>query len=330
MGNLGEETLEAWLERTIRERIAADRRIIAIERAPFPHVGSYDCEYVTVTIRGAGKVVLFLKDFGHSRLPKDQPAQRRLRELHVYEELLDEATLGTPRFYGTMADQQTQRYWMLLEYVDADVVEEIDAQNGSLAVSWLARMQRHFLNRGAQLEQCDFLLRHDTAYFHGKAAAARRDALGIAPTSHDRIEAIIDFYLAGADLLLSQPMSLVHGGFIPWHILVDRSADPARVCVVDWELAAIGATLYDVAMFIDDAPPELHENLRDMYHAAALRHGVPVSDPDEMLATIDRFRLHRVVDWLSRGVEKQYSARKVEWLLQRAEALRDALEHAGR
>jgi hypothetical protein len=37
-----------------------------------------------------------------------------------------------------------------------------------------------------------------------------------------------------------------------------------------------------------------------------------------MLRVMDCFRLHRILDWLSRSVEKQFSERKVEKLVAQA------------
>ena len=45
-----------------------------------------------------------------------------------------------------------------------------------------------------------------------------------------------------------------------------------------------------------------------------------------MRRVIDCFRLHRVVDWLSRSEEKGYSQEKIGWLVNRAESLSHAVQ----
>jgi hypothetical protein len=89
---------------------------------------------------------------------------------------------------------------------------------------------------------------------------------------------------------------------------------------VDWELAARGSLLYDLAIFVDDAEPPLRTVLIEKYRVQAMQHGLPLPDHATMMATIECFRVHRVIDWLSRGVEKSFSAKKVNSLLKRAEA----------
>ena len=182
-------------------------------------------------------------------------------------------------------------------------------------------MQGHFLHHPDNLGRCDFLIRHDAAFFRSKAESARRDVARLSPSSAPRLAAVVERYDRAIELMASQPRSLVHGGYIPWHILVDGDREPARVCAVDWELAALGATLYDLAFFTDGVASPLRERIWEAYRAAASEHHVPVPDPPEMQQVIDCFRLHRVFDWLSRSVEKGFPEEKVAALVGQAQAL---------
>jgi hypothetical protein len=88
--------------------------------------------------------------------------------------------------------------------------------------------------------------------------------------------------------------------------------------------------LYDLASFIDDAPAAIREQLCFAYYDAAVHQGVPVPDPASMQGVIDCFRLHRVVDWLSRSEEKGFSVDKIGWLVNRAQLLADAVARPAR
>jgi hypothetical protein len=57
------------------------------------------------------------------------------------------------------------------------------------------------------------------------------------------------------------------------------------------------------------------------YRDAAAEHGVPVPDAPEMRRALDGFRLHRILDWLSRSVEKEFPEPKVAKLVVQAERL---------
>lgn len=209
---------------------------------------------------------------------------------------------------------------MLLELVRGETVDQLDEHNGAPAVEWLAMFQAHFLAQAGKLRRADFLIEHDWDYFRSKAQAARRDVSAISPESLTQLDDILAVYEPTVRTTLDEPKFLVHGGFIPWHIFVDRSVSPPRVAVVDWELAARGSLLYDLAIFIDDAEPDLQSVLIEKYRRRAIQHRLPLPDNATMMETIECFRVHRVIDWLSRGVEKSFSAKKVTSLLKRAEA----------
>jgi hypothetical protein len=65
----------------------------------------------------------------------------------------------------------------------------------------------------------------------------------------------------------------------------------------------------------------VRERIWQAYREAAAEHGVPVLDEAQMQRVIDGFRLHRVLDWLSRSVEKEFPEPKVASLVGRAEEL---------
>jgi aminoglycoside phosphotransferase (APT) family kinase protein len=313
--------VQAWLRHVVADRIANGRAITEIRRAPFPHIGSYQCERVFVALANGERMELFLKDYGQTRQSKDQPIKRRIRELRVYGELLDGAGLGTPTLFGIMHDEHGDQCYLLLELVNAEVVEQVDARNGYDVVRWLAHMQAQFLNCAHKLGQADYLIQHDARYYEAKAAAAEHDAVTVAPRCAPEVRTITARYADSIASFCEAPGSLVHGGFIPWHIFVDRGVEPRRVCVVDWELAGFGSTLYDLAIFVDDAPPALRTDLCKVYRDAARLEGVPVADFDELMTSVNAFRLHRVVDWLSRAVEKGYTPEKIDWLVARGKSL---------
>jgi aminoglycoside phosphotransferase (APT) family kinase protein len=303
------DELRDWLERVV------PGPIVKVARERVPYIGSYDCEAVTVDLADATSRRFFLKDFAHSRQSKDDRDRRRDRELRVYRDLLAETDLGAPKYCGSVWDGSRGRYWLLLELVDAEVVKEVDVRHGVPAAVWLARMQGHFLRNADP----GFLIRHDAEFFRAKATTARSDVAALAPSVAPRLEQALADYDRVINVMTSQPQSLVHGGFIPWHIMVDERREPVRVCAIDWELAARGATLYDLAYFTDGADPEIRGPIIDAYREAAAVHGVPV--PDDPAQVMTCFQLHRVVDWLSRSVEKKFSPDKTTRLVEQVEAL---------
>jgi aminoglycoside phosphotransferase (APT) family kinase protein len=315
-----ESILRQLLEGIVADELGSRAASIeTLQRTRARYIGSYDCDTVTVQLADGQDLSFFLKDFGFSQKTKDDPTRRRERELRVYRDLLAGAGLGTARYYGSLWNESQGRYWLLLELVDGVVVKDQNVEHGSMAAGWLGEMHGYFLRNPERLEGCDFLTRHDAEYFRSKAAQAVSDAEQIAPPSAARLARIAERYRPITKVMASQPLTLVHGAYIPWHIVLDTTRQPVRVCPIDWELAALGAPLYDLAFFIDGAEPEARDLICDAYLRAAEEQGVPAPDTREARYIVDCFRLHRIFDWLSRSVEKRFSEEKLATLGDQAE-----------
>src|SRR5205823_612579 len=105
--------------------------------------------------------------------------------------------------------------------------------------------------------------------------------------------------------------TLVHGSYKPRHILVDGGPRALRVCPVDWELAAAGSPLYDLAFLAHGMRRPALDRLFDAYHAESIAHGAPPIERDEMRRALDSFRLHRVLKALASADERRVPERKI-------------------
>ena len=316
-----DRVLREQVERVVADLFGADREIVGYDKTLFPHIGSYDCHTVSVRLGGGDAFRFFLKDYGFSRQSKDAPEARRDRELRVYRDLLAGADLGTPAYYGSVWDERAGRFWLLIELVEGAAVDEVNVESGALAASWLARLHAHFAPRSEQLAASTFLTRLDADFFRAKASDAARDVARIEPEAVRRFERVLPHYEAAIPAMTAGPDTLVHGGYIPWHLVIDRDRDPVRIGVIDWELAALGSRFYDLAFFADDGGTSTIDPICDAYLAEASRSGFGVPDADLAHRAVHCFRLHRVFDWLSRSVERGFSAKKVSKLVDRAAKL---------
>jgi aminoglycoside phosphotransferase (APT) family kinase protein len=317
--NDDESVLRKHIERIVYDKFGNRSSIESVKRTRFIYIGSYDCDILTVQLTNGEKFSLFLKDFRFSQRSKDNREQRRERELRVYRDLFTRTDLGMPKYYGSIWDESHGRFWLLLELVEGIIIKDHNVEQGVIAAGWLGRMQGFFLQHPEYLRECDFLIRHDARFFQSKAELAIKNVSHIAPVSAPLLARIVERYDPLINVLVAQPITLVHGAYIPWHILLDLSCKPVRVCPVDWELAALGSTLYDLAFFTDGVEPKTRERVWDAYRQAAIQHNVPVPERGQMRNIIDCFCLHRIFDWLSRAVEKGFSEAKVTKLVDQAE-----------
>lgn len=313
--------LKQNVEQIVADRLGNRSVPVTVQRRRYAYIGSYDCDLVTAQLSTGEKFKLFLKDYRVSQKSKDEPELRREREFRVYRDLLSQAELGPPEYYGSVWDDPAGRFWIFLEFVDGVVVHHQDVEYAMLAAEWLGVLHGFFNRHPELLSSCDFLICQDGTFFRSKAEQALWNVAQISPSSAHRLTEIVDGYGQVLDVLEAQPRSLVHGGYIPWHILVDIKHGPARVCAVDWESAALGPTLYDLAYFTYGMEPPSRDRVLDAYQRAAIQHHVPTLGRTQMQFIVDCLRVHRVLDWLSRGLEKRFSETKVAKLVDQAEQL---------
>lgn len=293
--------------------------VVSLRRRPMRYLGSYDCEDITVRLADGTEFRFFLKDYAFSRRTKDNPVERRERELAVYRDLLASTELGPPEYLGSVWDDSRGRYWLFLELVDGIIIKDRNLEQGKLAASWLGRLHGHCKRHPELLTACDSLIRHDAHFYRSKAAAAIQNVARIDPRSAPLLARIVRRYEPAIRDMVEQPLTLVHGGYIPWHIIVDSTSGPVRVCPIDWELAALGAPLYDLAFFADGMEREARDQVLASYRRSARKHGASIPGRAHMDYLLECYRLHRIFDWLSRSVEKQFPASKVSALVAQAQ-----------
>jgi aminoglycoside phosphotransferase (APT) family kinase protein len=99
--------------------------------------------------------------------------------------------------------------------------------------------------------------------------------------------------------LLDLPVTIIHGEFYAPNILVHDSATELRVCPVDWEMAALGPGLIDLAALTAGTWSEQERaTLALAYCAELAASGGALGPPEAMLAALDYCRLHLAVQWL--------------------------------
>jgi hypothetical protein len=322
----GEAKLRRLLESEVLPGLCGpDASIADLRSVPSPSATSYAARVVTVRLSDGATLRMFLKDFGSSRLFKEGAGDRRARELHVYRDLLRDAELDIPAYYGAVWGQEHERFWMVVEFVDGVPVADCEFDSWPAATAWLARMQGLYARDPERFQRSPLLIRHDADFFASRAERALSSARRISARATRRLRRILCGYDDLVALMADQPSTFVHGSYRPENVLIDEPSRPSRVCVVDWELAAIGAPLYDLARLCDGYRGARLERLLDAYAREAPAHGVPVPDRERMVEILDCFSLHRVVKAISHALEKGRTRREASDWLGYGEALRARL-----
>jgi len=172
----------------------------------------------------------------------DHPEKQcRDREVGVYRDLFRDAAQPVPAFVGSRWDARTERYDLILEYVDGWNLKYHGVERWVDAARALGRLQAHFV--GSVLLDHPALLRFDRPTLVESARRALSSVRIAYAELAGRLRAVVTRYEAGIDLIAAQPVTLVHNDCSPKNVL---AADGSRICIVDWELAGVGCGLVDL------------------------------------------------------------------------------------
>src|SRR6266545_3865681 len=292
----GEEALRQSVDLGLA-RVGSGAPVAAVRQREFSGSTSYAVEIVTVELATGDTIEVFLKDYGRSKLPKDAAAERRERELCVYEELLEQE-LGTALFYGARRDDAAGRFWLMIEFVEGELLRDCTYEYWPAAAAWLGRLHGHFSGQCDRLRASGFLVQHDAHFFIRAAERALGAVSGLSTVLAQRLATVLDGYDPVLAVLTRDSDTLVHGSYRPQNVLVDRSSEPARICPTDWELAAFGRSPYDLAFLCNGFRPPRLDELFDAYECEAESSGVSLRDRDELRYEVDCFRLHKTINSL--------------------------------
>jgi aminoglycoside phosphotransferase (APT) family kinase protein len=308
------------IEHVVRRRCGEYARVASIDISAAAWATSYSCSIVHVATTCGDAFKLFLKDFTRSRFPKDEIGERRRRELAVYSRLLHAPGLGTAELYASAADEKNESYWLLLEFVEGVQLRYCDVRSWIAAAAWLPRLQATCARRLQDERITRQLARHDDGYFLSYARLAVASVYTAVPPLAEQLRSALRGYEALAAWMASQPSGLVHGSFRPINILVATHAGTERICPVDWELSAVGSTLYDLAFLVDGFEPPILDRFISAYTDSLREHAQRIYEPDEWYGLILAYQLHKILKSLSECRSRNFEVHVIEILAQRAEA----------
>lgn len=297
------------------------KRVIDVRRIRSPYATSYELEELVVQPEGEPPLELMFKDLGTpspaARAIKPSFVVDPLREIEVYTKLLPGLPVSTARCRAVSIDQARRRYWLFLERIRGVELYQVgERTTWEVVARWLAHMHRALARRPSG---CRRLLHYDAELITRWA----HRAFEYAPASNrSRLGEIAAHYDAVVQMMLLAPATPIHGEFYASNVLVDDPRSPSRVCPVDWEMAALGPPLIDLAALVSGAwsMPD-RDAIAAAYHSALPAEDRPAKT--DFRIALDACRLHLAIQWL--GWSKEWSPpaeHATDWLT-------SALELAG-
>jgi hypothetical protein len=304
------EDLIAVLEHGLSRHSGGNRRIVALHRRASPFQSSYALEELTVAFADGARLELLFKDLSPdaltvaARIAKPFFLFDPAREVLTYEQILAPGVAGTARCYLAVADASSGRYWLGLEKLAGRELYQIGEFDVWLKVArWLAVLHSAFSGFAGlgELAASAHLLRYRPADFRRWLERARSFARAGFSTAalSQTLEALARRYDQVIEFLTALPVTFLHGEFYASNVIVQTTEARLRICPVDWELAAVGPGLIDLAALVAGKWTEPQKtSLALAYRAALTGSAAEALAEDTFLKALDFCRLHLAVQWL--------------------------------
>ena len=301
--------VRAQLERALSDRRGAPVSIANLERRPCAYRTSFALEELDVALSDGTRLRLMMKDLSRAALHEEALAAKPellyepMREIHVYRDLLDGAGLGTAEYHGSSIDPTQDRWWLFIENVVGDALWQIgEFDVWEETARWLACMHGALSGRVNGRGPLLHYERELLGVWARRASEFADDPRSPWSTEdRQRIRRLTARYDAVTEQLAALAPTFIHGEFYPSNVLVQQGGKTPRVCPIDWEIAAVGPGLLDLAaLSIGKWTDAERARLAVAYRAAA----APVAETashlsdDEFERALDFARLHLAVQWL--------------------------------
>jgi hypothetical protein len=297
---------------------------------------SFPLESVVVVFQDGGRLDLVFKNVSpralsvKARCAKPEFLDDPLREIEVYRHILPGSGLGTAECHAVVVDEAADRYWLFLENVQGRELYQIGEFGiWKRAARWLSAFHTRFAGLEALPTSVANRLTHYDERFYARwieRALSFLDGGAPADSAANRqgLQRLAACYPAIVGELLALPLTLIHGEFYASNIIVQETAGAVRVCPVDWERAAIGPGLADLAALVAGTwSEECKQELAFEYYTALRQSGVDVPEAEEFRRALDLCRLHLAVQWL--GWSPDWSPppeHRQDWLAEALDAAR--------
>lgn len=256
--------LQATLEHMLGNYFGESRAITHLTREPAANQSSFALEELTLCFEDETELTILFKDLSLSALLDKAHANKPdflydpLREIKTYEEILSQQKGFADKpigaiCYGTLVDELHSHYWLFLEKVAGLELYQVALETWQEVAQWLCKMHTHFAQQANLLTQHPHLLIYNSDFYKRWLCRARNFVQHSETYNEDswqQIEWLAERYDRVVESLLALPVTFIHGEFYASNVLVQETADGWRVCPIDWEMAAVGPGLLDLAALI--------------------------------------------------------------------------------
>ncbi len=292
--NLDEARLRLTVEEVLQEALGRSVKISTLKHEPSPFATLFPANILHIRLQSGKRISLFLKHLGSEE--SDHPEKQCPdREIRIYEELLGNDNLPVVKYYGSRWNETSNRREVFLEYIDDWNLKYHELEHWFTAARRLAHLHAHFASQAEMLLACQYLLQFDAVYYYEWADRALLIVADQSAGLAADLEPVVKSYDRVVDVITRQPLTLVHNDPSPKNVIADRSSSPARICLVDWEMAGMGCGLMDLVHLKYGLDRENDQKMREAYGAELAGTGLLPSSPQDLGSLFAACEIHKTV-----------------------------------
>jgi aminoglycoside phosphotransferase (APT) family kinase protein len=271
------------------------RRVASVESRPSIWRSSAEIAEIDVQFDDGTRLELVAKAVAWSAMSAAaQRAKPRFlwnneRERATYEHILQHADLGCPQYFGSFVNDAGVTCLLLERVCGVPLWQSGDYETWRDAARWLARLHaRVDADAVTNGPASPHLRRYDREFYDIWLRRARR----FHPGSDSALMRLIVPHLRVVEWLIEEPATFIHGECYASNILVVPT-DRRAIRPLDWEMAAIGPPLVDLACLLAGRwSAERRADVADAYYDERAREGGEVPRRDHYLRTLNACLFH--------------------------------------
>ena len=323
------ETLESGLSQLRNQPV----RISELQREVCPFVSSFLAEHLRVLLDTGESVPVFFKDMNPHHQVKTAQIVRgdsmapSYHELHVYQQILAGADLGTPQLYAVRWEPDKGIFWFFFEDVgNSRLRDSRNFQRWIPAARWAARF--HAATRNLSPSQTSFLPVWDLAHY--SRLADRISGILAELDAKDRtiVAEALEHYVSRISWFATLPKTVIHGQFFGKNIMVRGRGGDRTLAVIDWETTALGPGSFDLVSISFGKWTEEQRLFmwRTYFEEYQARTALSLSWK-EFCAEFREMEIYQALEWVGWWRNRSVSHNFGKWIKELTRVIKDRRRH---
>ena len=294
------------LEKLLFEYYDSPVKIVHLKRDISEYSSSFAIEDLEVELENGLVLSLMFKDLS-SRAMLEEARRTKpnflfdpRREIEVYRSILSQSEIGTPSYYGSVISERDEQFWLFLEKVPG--IELYQVGNFDIwleTAQWLAKFHKRYEGRIDRLASETPLVCYGWDFYQVWQDRARSNLQTRKVATPVQIDILVRGYHHVIERLMQLPRTLLHGDFYPSNVVVDSKNKELRICAVDWEMAAAGPGIIDLAALVSGGWTKKQEaELILTYMNNISPKSFSILDRENFFEDVACGQLHVAMQWL--------------------------------